>query len=171
MMNVASSISLPPETDGVDPSGIWAFLWRMSAWVLSAVGSSILRTDTVCDMAPIRTTYTNGRDGCHSFRRCFKPARHLRRMRARRARGIRPVGRYTCGGLAPLIPNSPDTPLTRFQYLERCSKLAPMGRFQIYNWNYVSAGLRKSAANLAVVYLGLFAAHCAPFCAAPLKPD
>ena len=166
-MNVASSITLPPETDGVNPSGIWAFLWRVSAWLLGAVGQS----HPTSGFAPIRTTYANGRDGCHSFQRRFKPVRHQRRMRARKARGIRPVGRYTCCGLAPLIPNSPENPLTRFQYLERCTKLAPMSRFQIYNWNYVSLVNRKSAVNFTLVYLGLFAAHCEPYCAAPLKPD
>jgi len=143
------------------------FLARVKLWLSLLWGEPF----SGFNISHIIRSASSGRRAGGINSRKTRPGRHRRRMIARRARGIRPVGRYTCCGLAPLIPNSPCSPLTRFQYLERCAKLAPMSRFHIYNWNYVSLGLRKSAINFTVVYLGLFAAHCVPLCAAPLKPD
>lgn len=171
-MNAAPSISPPPLNDGINPSGIgpsgiWSVLWLFSAWVLSALGQS----DKLSEATLLRVSYPAGRDGCRALTYRFRPARHQRRMMARRARGIKPVSRYICAGLAPLIPNSTKKPLTRTQYLERCCKLAPMSRVHIYVWHYPKHAFLKIITFRALNRLGVFTPKCELQCPAPLTPD
>jgi len=175
-MNVASSISHPPKTDGVTlsrfgPPNIWEMLCLFSAWVLCSLGG-----DEAVSSRPIYRhvrEYHPVHGPEYDYVPCWRlyPARHRRRMIARRARGIRPVARYDWAGMRRFLPNEDQKRLTHTQFLERKSKLVPVGRFQVYDWLYHSYGASSVTIHDMFNSLGAFRDGCARLCPAPLRPD
>jgi len=136
-MNAVAYISLPPETDGVTRSGVSVLSLTVRIWMWL---SQIWGRESFC--AAAEAVFCLGDEDALNTAPPFRPNRHMRRMIARRARGIMPASRYAYYGMGG--PLRPGVSLAeRYDWvIKRCRKTW----FHTRHWKYyVIAFFRRSA--------------------------
>ena len=148
---------------------IWIWLSQICAFSMGARQSSLAQR--LLGSSQLLEAYTPFQKACRPQPLCAvcgqdctaaearEPFRHDRRMIARRARGIRPVGRYTLYNIMRFLPQAFAEGLSRRAAVRMARRLVPLARYiKFLRSGRVVRPVRK--------LVGL-----APFCAALLSPD